>query len=160
MHPSMRRKDRAISEEESLELVQKAAYGILATSNEDLPYAPPVSFIYHNGAIYFHCAQVGRKLDNIKANPAVCFTVVGDAQAVYTSDFTTYFESVMLFGNAVYVLDEEERRQALLLLCEKYLPQHMDKAEQSISHSAAHTAIIKIPVDHISGKANKPHAAG
>lgn len=156
MYPEMRRRDRAISQEDVRALLEKGEYGVMASVDEaGRPYATPLSYVYMEGAIYFHSAMQGQKLTNIAAHPGVCFTVVGETQPVFDDDFTTYFESVMAFGEAALVQDAEEKRRALLELCRKYLPAHMDQAEQSIAHSFSRTAVVKISVAHTTGKAKQ-----
>ena len=58
------------------DLLIDAQTGSLATTSYDgSPYITPLNFLYRDGCIYFHCALSGRKLDNIAANPRVCFCV-------------------------------------------------------------------------------------
>lgn len=50
--------------------------GRLGTVGADgYPYITPVNFVFHKGAIYFHSAPEGEKLDNLKRDPRVCFQV-------------------------------------------------------------------------------------
>jgi nitroimidazol reductase NimA-like FMN-containing flavoprotein (pyridoxamine 5'-phosphate oxidase superfamily) len=111
-----------------------------------------------DGALYFHCAKEGRKLDAMSVAPDVCFTVVGDVEPVYQSDFSTYYESVMAFGRVFPVGEGEEKRRALLALAEKYLPDHMDKAEDSIRHLNTRTAVYRISLHLVTGKAKRKKA--
>lgn len=161
MYPAMRRKDRAISKEVSEELLRGGDYGILSSVDSGgQPYATPLSYVYFDDAIYFHSAKIGQKMDNITGEPRVCFTVVGDTLPLYDSSFSTLFESVMIFGTAALVEDDEEKTRVLMLLCEKYLPDHMDKAPGDIEHSFKRTAVVKIHVEHMTGKAKiKPEGA-
>lgn len=152
----MRRKDRALSEAETNALLERGVYGTLSmVENGEAAYAVPLSYVWRQRRIYFHCAQEGRKIDALRACPAVCFTVVGDVQAVYKKDFTTLFESATLSGTAYEVVDDEEKRYALTALAEKYLPQHMDKAQSSIELSFKRTAVYAIEPDWLSGKAKR-----
>ena len=149
----IRRKDRIMQNEQQLALLNRGIYGVLASSDaEGLPLATPLSYIYLDGALYFHCAMQGHKLDNIAANPAVCFCVVDGVQAVYHNNFTTSYNSVLVHGPATLVENETEKQRALMALCEKYLPQHMDKAEESIGSSFNQTAVVRIDVDCMRGK--------
>ena len=69
MYREIRRKDRILSEEEMFRILEEAPYGVLSTVGEDgIPYGVPISFVYKEGAIFFHAAVEGHKLDNIKAN--------------------------------------------------------------------------------------------
>lgn len=150
----IRRKDRIMTEERGAALLQEAEWGVLASaSGEGLPLATPLSFVMIEGTLYFHCALKGHKLDNISAQPRVSFCVVGSTQPIYDGDFTTYYESVVLHGRASLVADGDEKRQALMALCEKYLPAHMDKAPGDIERSNRATAVVRIDIDQMTGKA-------
>ena len=87
---AVRRKDRTLSHEESLELLARCEYGMLATADKDgWPYAVPLSYVLMDNALYFHCAFTGHKLDNIAWDNRVCFTAVGATQSEYANDFST-----------------------------------------------------------------------
>ena len=69
MKKEMRRKEKAISADEIKDVLDNAEYGILSTISEDgTPYGTPLNFAYSDGAIYFHCACEGHKLENIRYN--------------------------------------------------------------------------------------------
>lgn len=154
----MRRKDRKLEEKEAWALLEKGEYGVLATAQPDggaLPYATPLSYVAVEGKLYFHCALKGQKVDNLQANPQVCFCVVGATQPLYDGNFTTNYESVVVHGSAAFVQDEEEKRRVLVALCQKYLPAHMDKAEKDIRASMPATAVVCITPQEVSGKARR-----
>ncbi len=73
----MRRNHSEVSDPEKItEILSSALIGRMATIGADgYPYITPVNFVYHKGNIYFHCAPVGEKLDNIAREPLVCFEV-------------------------------------------------------------------------------------
>lgn len=153
----MRRSDRLMDEDKAKELLARCEYGVLSMTGEDgAPYAVPLSYIYRNGVVYFHCALKGRKLDCISREHRVCFSAVDGVKAVYRDGFTTEYSSVLAFGKAYEVTDEEEKREVLMSLCEKYLPGFMDKAPADISSAIKRTGVYKIVVESISGKANAP----
>jgi uncharacterized protein len=63
----LRRKDRAITNDEAIAILRKTEYGVLSTITPDgKPYGVPLNFCYLDNSIYFHCAIEGRKIDNIK----------------------------------------------------------------------------------------------
>lgn len=161
MHRAMRRKDRAISLEECQKILQACQYGVLATAGPDgQPYGVPLSFTFKDKALYFHCARDGHKLDNIRDNNRVTFTCVGMTRPVYEkNNFTTYFESVIVFGTVREVTDAAERRQALYDLCLKYLPAYMPEFEAAMERSEARTAVYAIEAAAITGKAKSPQGA-
>ncbi|MDL2330137.1 pyridoxamine 5'-phosphate oxidase family protein [Desulfosarcina sp. OttesenSCG-928-A07] len=153
---SMRRKDRAVSRDEALGILVAGEYGVLASADKNgQPYGVPLSYWVSGENIYFHCARKGHKIENIRANPKVSFTVVGKVQAVYDKNFTTCFESVIVFGKVGEVVDRDEKFSALYGLAEKYLPEHLDKAADAISDSFDRTAVYAMTLTEISGKAKK-----
>ena len=92
----LRRKDRAITEEEAVALLNKAEYGVLSTVSENgKPYGVPLNFCVINHCIYFHCAVEGQKIDNIKQNKSVSFCAVGNTE-ILPDKFGTKYESVIV----------------------------------------------------------------
>lgn len=73
----MKRKYCEITDPEEIRrILDSTTIGRLATLGADgFPYITPVNFVFHEGNIYFHCAMVGEKLNNMAANPKVCFEV-------------------------------------------------------------------------------------
>lgn len=154
MFKEMRRKDRQIFDDEVQEIIAKGEYGILATVNENgYPYTTPLSYVYFDGSIYFHCAQVGQKLDNIQRNNKVSFCIVRNTE-VLPQEFATKYESVVIFGQANEVTDEL-KEIALLKLIEKYSPDFLEEGKQYIENAKAQTVIIKIDIEHVTGKARR-----
>ncbi len=159
MDRAIRRKDRAISEEEARNLLEKGEYGILSTvGKEGRPYGIPLSYVMMDGALYFHCALMGRKVENLEFCPQVSFCVVGPTRPVYAGSFSTYYECALAQGTARKVEDAEEKRRSLMLLAEKYLSEHMDKAPGDIEKSFKRTAVYAIDIERLTGKAKRPSA--
>lgn len=156
MHKEMRRKDRLLTAEETMAVLDKCEYGILSTVNaEGEPYGVPVSYAVIDGAVYFHCATVGEKLDNITQNPAVCFTVVGDTEPTGETGFSTYFESCVIFGKVREITDAEEKTAALEAMVMRYLPDYMHNFERIMGQQGKATKVFAISAERITGKAKK-----
>ncbi|APM37817.1 pyridoxamine 5'-phosphate oxidase family protein [Clostridium kluyveri] len=154
MFREMRRKDRELKNDEVIEILKNNSYGILSTvSQNSYPYGVPVSYVFLNNSIYFHCAVKGHKLDNILNNSKVSFCVVGQT-CILPDKFSTKYESVVVFGRAVEAFDGEKNR-ALLEILNKYSPDYIEKGKEYIKNSSKATKVIKISVEHISGKARK-----
>lgn len=150
----MRRKDREKSIEFAFDIVDKCEYATLATVNEDgSPYCIPVSIIRNGEYIYFHCARDGQKIDNIKRNNQVCLSCVGDTY-LPKDEFTTKFESAVVFGTVGEVIDNVEKIEALKLLCEKYTNDNMVNFDEAIQRSLNHTAVWRVKIVKITGKSN------
>ena len=147
----LRRKDKKISIEEAMGLLTKGEYGILSTVGADgQPYGVPLNYVYKNNTIYFHCALIGHKLDNLESNPRVSFCVVGETK-VLPSEFSTEFISTVVFGIASEVKGEE-RYDGFLWILEKYSPEYIEKGKKYIDKMDKATKLIKIDIQHISGK--------
>lgn len=154
MFKEMRKKNREIGEEDISEILKNGEYGVLATIGEnDYPYTTPLSYVYHNEVIYFHCAVEGNKLDNIKVNERVSFCVVGKTK-VLQEKFSTEYESVIAFGRA-YLTKAEEKREALIAIAKKYSPNFMTEGLQYIDRAIDETCVVKIEIDRLTGKARR-----
>lgn len=151
----MRRSDRELTREETEKVLLEAEWGTLCTVNSDgSPYCVPLNFAYSDGAIYLHGALEGQKVDNIAANPDVCFCAVGDTEPL-RDKFTTRYISAIAQGKAVLVTDPEQKKAGLMKLIEKYSPEFLEKGRQYVEHDANITALIKMEVEKLSGKQRK-----
>lgn len=149
----MRRNDRVLTTESTIMCLEIGKYGTLSTICENgYPYSLPISYVYCDGAIYIHSAVTGQKLDNITNNKKVSFSVVNNTNVV-ASEFTTKYESVVVFGDACEVYDDEKEK-ALVELIEKYSPDFLEKGIEYISKASRATKVIKIEIKHITGKGN------
>lgn len=154
MFREMRRKDRQINDNEVIEILVNSDYGILSTvSQNGYPYGVPVSFVFINNSIYFHCATEGHKLDNILNNSQVSFCVVGQ-NCIIPDKFSTKYQSVILFGIANEVF-EDEKNIALLEILKKYSPGYIEKGKEHIKNGNKATRVIKISIEHCTGKARR-----
>ncbi len=150
----LRRKDRSISEEEAVFLLNKAEYGILSTvSGNGEPYGVPLNFCVIDNCIYFHGALEGRKIENIIFNNAVSFCVVGETK-VLPDKFSTEYESVIISGKAEEVFDKE-KTAALEAFLKKYSPDFMKEGMKYIIDSEKITSVVRITIKSITGKARK-----
>ena len=155
MFREMRRKNQLLADEESVEILKRASSGVLAVSGDDgYPYAVPLSFVYTDGKILFHCAKSGHKLDAVRNDPKASFCVI-DKDDVVKEEYTTYFRSVIAFGK-IRVMDGDETRAAVEILAKKYYPDdsaehrdHMIDAEQ------AALCMLEMTIEHMTGKAAK-----
>jgi len=150
----MRRKDRAITEEEARALLEKAEYGVLSTVSENgRPYGVPLNFCLIDGCIYFHCAFVGQKIDNINHNKFVSFCVVGNTE-ILPDKFATRYESAIVSGEVEEVFDVN-KQLALEGLLRKYSPEFFDKGLKYIEDLKDKTRVFKITINKLTGKARK-----
>jgi len=148
----MRRKDKAMQDGDIIGLLQNGEYGVLSTvDGNDQPYGVPLNYVLMNNCIYFHCALEGHKLDNLALNHKVSFCVVGRTNLL-PAEFSTEFESVIVFGRAS-VIEGEERYQALNALIEKYSPDFVSEGGVYIEKFDSRTRVVKIEIKRMTGKA-------
>lgn len=150
----MRKKERELEITEAIEILSKCEYGILSTVGENgYAYGVPLSYVYMDNSIYFHCATEGYKLDNIASNNKISFCVVGQT-CILPEKFSTKYESVIIFGKTAEV-SGDEKNAALLEIVNKYSKEYMEKGKEYINKASAATKVIKIDIEHISGKARR-----
>ncbi len=154
MFRKIRREDRQLSTEAAMAILTKGSYGIMSTFGENgYSYGVPLSYVYTNGGVYFHCATVGQKLDNIDFNNRVSFCVVTQAEPL-PEMFSMRYESVVAFGTAVEVFNQE-KTDALLDIVGKYAPEHLEAGKEYIHRAAEKTRVFKIIIEHLTGKARE-----
>ena len=118
----MRRKRQQLSNEESIAILEKATAGTLALlGDDDYPYAVPISYVYHEGKLYFHSALAGHKVDAIRKCDKASFCVI-EQDDVQPKKYTTFFRSVIAFGRIHIIEDEAEKLSTARMLGDRYNP--------------------------------------
>ena len=146
----MRRIRQLLPMEENIRILENGKVAVWAVAgDDDYPYAVPINYVYHEGAVYIHCAKQGHKLDAINRNPK-CSLCVVDKDDVVAEEFTSYFRSVIAFGEACIVEDISDMIDALRLLSEKYCP-GIDPTNE-IDKLLKNVCIVKIKLNDITGK--------
>ncbi len=150
----MRRKDRAISDNQAKQLLTNSEFGVLSTISENNePYGVPLSYCVVGDALYFHSALEGKKLNNISINQKVSFCVVGKTE-ILQSKFSTKYESVIVSG----IIEEptnDEKQIGLEGLVKKYSPDFIDEGIKYIARAKDETMLIKLNIKYMTGKARR-----
>lgn len=133
----------------ALEVFDKAPYVTVSMTRPDgTPYGLPLNLVRKDTTtFYFHCAAEGEKIDCLMHNPVVSLSAVSRCSPRYEdgkNNFTEYYNSAIAVGKAEFVTDNAEKTLALRLLCERFLPHHMDHFDQAVARSLDITTIIKI----------------
>lgn len=150
----MRRKDRAVTEKEAIEILIKGEHGILSMCTpENEGYGIPLNYVLDNNQIYFHSAAAGSKLDYLRTNNKVSFCVVGNT-TVIPSDFGTLYESAIVSGTTSEV-DGNEKRDALIKIIEKYSTDFIIEGNEYIDKLYDRVSVIKLSIQSITGKAKR-----
>lgn len=152
MFREMRRKKQQLSQERTIEVLQRCTAGTLAVAGDDgYPYSVPLSYVYDDGKIYFHCAAAGHKLDAISRDPRVSFSVI-DKDQIVQEKYTTYFRSVIVFGKAHVMQEPGAVREALEKLALKYSPDFKEGITDEIDGSFDAVRMVQIDIEHMTGK--------
>lgn len=156
----IRRSDRAVEDEGWIkDFLHRAATGSLATSYDGQPFINSNLYVYDEKrhCIYMHTAHLGRTRANIEHNPAVCFSIMAMGRllpADVALEFSVEYSGVVVFGQAVVVEDEDEAKQALQMLLDKYVP-HLKPGQDyrpPVDEEMARTAVYRIDIESWSGK--------
>ena len=152
MFREMRRKKQALSIEECEQILKRNTAGVLAVDGDDnYPYAVPMSYVYTDFKIFFHCAKTGHKIDAMMRNEKVSFCVI-DEDLIVPEEYTTYYRSVIAFGKARIMEEEAEKRMAIELIAERYSPDDEAGRMKEIEADFAQVCLVEIAVEHMDGK--------
>ena len=148
----MRRNRQQLSREECERILGRCTSGVLALAGDGgYPYTVPLSYVYADGAIIFHSAVQGHKVDAIKRDCRCSFCVI-EQDEIRPAEFTTYFRSVIAFGRIHILEDADEKVQALRLLGRRYSPDDEPGLQHEIDKSMDHVLLLRLDIEHLSGK--------
>ena len=153
MFRDMCRRKQELGQVETEAILRAGTSGVLALSgDEDYPYAVPLSYLYENRKLYFHCAKAGHKIDAIAHNPKASFCVIGQDN-VSPEEYTTHYRSVIAFGRIRIMEDDVQKLSAIRKLADKYVPdESREHRERAISSEWKSLCILEMEIEHITGK--------
>jgi len=148
----MRRKEKEITEASAIEaIIKKSLVCRLALSDDNSPYIVPLSFGYRDRVLYFHGFLKGKKIDIIKKNQKVCFEFDINTEIVKAEDachWSMKYRSVIGFGKAVLLEDQEEKRNALNIIISQYSDGTFTFNDAILKKSG----VIKVEIENMKGK--------
>ena len=148
----MRRSEREIKDREAIDaIIRQCLVCRLGLSDGEEPYIVPLCFGYDGEALYFHSASDGRKIDILRKNSRVCFEFdipEGMREAEEGCRWWIKYRSVIGFGTAEIVDDQEDKKKALGIIMAQYSGRKYVFPEDAV----ARTAVIKVAIARITGK--------
>ena len=151
----MRRSDKAVTQQPAIEKILRAGKTCqLAFSAEPVPYLVTLNYGYHDGALYFHAAAEGRKIDLIRENREVAFTValdLGLIEGENACDWSVRFQSVVGHGQISLLESPEEKRLGLDLFMAQYSDEKFSYPDKMIQA----TAVIKLVISEMTTKQSR-----
>jgi len=148
-HPKREIKDKAKVEE----LLKSCTTLQLGLWDGGRPYVATVDFGYADGAVYFHSAVAGRKMDCIRQNGLAAFAAVVESELIRAEDgcgYTTHYTSITGFGRATVLEDPAEKARGLDVI----LAQHQGPTGGYPEKVLQKTAVVRIDLEELVGKVN------
>jgi len=140
------------SRDDMEELLQDESIGYLGLAIDGTPYVVPLNYSYSEGTIIFHCALDGKKLDFIRANPLVCFTVGRQAGPVrdHAGGNLCHVDSdsVICNGTARIIEDLQERKIALNAFNRRFRPDAPDVPMERVQNCG----VVEINILEMTGR--------
>ena len=153
MFRPIRKKKNEISVDKAKALLRFSRRGVLAVNGDDgYPYAIPINYLYdeENEKIIFHGAKAGHKVDALKKNDKICFTVFGN-EMVKEEAWAPFLQSVVVFGRCHLVESQEDAIALVKKFAAKYYP-NMDMVNEEAASSGRAVQMFEIQIEHLSGK--------
>ena len=162
MFRKMRREKQQLTREETLEILKNGKTAILALSGDDgYPYAVPVNYVFCEaqkisggesslGKILFHGAKAGHKIDALERCQKVSLCVI-QKDDVIKEKLTTAYKSVIVFGTARILRDEEEIFRAAEIFGLRY-NEDAQFVRDEIRRTFAALCCVEIQIEHATGK--------
>jgi len=148
----MHAKEFRVSLEEMEEILREETVGYLGLSADGQPYVVPLNYAYVGRRILFHCGLTGKKLEYLKTNPRVCFTVGRQREEMraHAERFPCFLDShsVICVGRARVVEDLQERQRALTTFQRCYQPE----AEEISPRRAEGCCTVEIEISEMTGR--------
>jgi nitroimidazol reductase NimA-like FMN-containing flavoprotein (pyridoxamine 5'-phosphate oxidase superfamily) len=145
------------SRHEMEELLREEVIGYLGLCTDGEPYVVPLNYGYVEGRILFHGALAGKKLDYLRANPYVCFTVARQSGQVRRhgggDPCHVDSDSVICYGQARVIDDPEERKAALNAFNGCFRPD----AEEISQEDALKCGAVEIRITEMTGRREREH---
>ncbi len=151
----IRRKEKEIRDKrEILKILDEAKYITIAMTDTDGPYLVTLTHAYHEekNAIYFHCANDGRKVDILRRDNRVWGQALLDKGYIQGSCDHLY-ATAQFKGRVTFVTDPEEKRLALETMIHKNEPDPEPVIKAQVDdESVSRVNIGRIDIDYLSGK--------
>ncbi len=153
MFRELTRKNKMISNEECIRLLETEKRGVLSVlGDDDYPYGMPMNHFYNaeDGCIYFHCGRCGHRLDSVKKHEKVSYCVY-DGGCHKDGEWALNFKSVIVFGRIEIIDDMDAVINVTARLSRKFT-QDEEYIKDEISKYASKTLLLCLKPEHICGK--------
>lgn len=142
----MRRREKAVTESGGLEqILWQGKVCQLAITDLPAPYIVSLNYGYRGGVLYFHSAAAGHKIELLRQNPLVGFSVVIDLGIIEGEEACNWgarFRSVVGHGRIEFIEDIASKRSALTLLMSQYADREFDFPVKALEATTVYRLVI------------------
>lgn len=151
----MRRSDKLVTQTEAIAAIFAAGTVCqLAFADQPVPYLVSLNYAYHHGALYFHSASEGRKIELMQSTQAVAFTVVRNLGLIKGQNgctWTTRFQSVVGSGALTLFDNLADKRRGL----EFFMGHYSDDEFTFPGAMIEKTAVFRLDIDEMTVKQSR-----
>lgn len=153
MFRELLRKNKELPTAECIDLLKNETRGVLSVLGDgDYPYGMPMNHWYNeeDGCIYFHCGNVGHRLEALKKHEKVSFCIY-DSGYRNPGEWALNVKSVIVFGRVEIIDDRSQITEITTKLSHKFTQDEAYIQEEIRQHSSR-TLLLKLTPEHICGK--------
>ena len=139
--------------EECIEILKSEKRGVLSINGlNGYPYGIPLNHYYNeeDNRIYFHSGKIGYKIDSLKENNKVCYTVY-DKGYLKDDFWALNVKSVIIFGSVYFVNDINKIEEISRKLSYKFINDEK-YINDEINRSLKNTLMFYIEIENMCGK--------
>ena len=129
------------------------------------PFVLPFAYHFEDGVIYLHGAQTRRAMGVLSSGSAVCVEVTLLDGLVASRDAKSHsmnYRSVVVFGRAQFVADDQEKRALFERMTARYFPERTPGHDYLPARAGdlRAVALLRVVVDELSAKSRSGPPAG
>ena len=153
MFRELTRIKQKLRNEECIEILKSEKRGVLSINGlNGYPYGIPLNHYYNeeDNRIYFHSGKIGYKIDSLKENNKVCYTVY-DKGYLKDDFWALNVKSVIIFGSVYFVNDINKIEEISRKLSYKFINDEK-YINDEINRSLKNTLMFYIEIENMCGK--------
>lgn len=147
------RKKKQLSQASCEYLLKNERRGVLSViGDEGYPYGTPINHFYceDDGCIYFHCGNIGHRLEALRACDKVSFCVF-DKGSRQKGDWAYDVNSVIVFGH-IEIIDDRTIISDMVARLSRQFTLDEEYIAEEIKNHAHRTLLLKLKPEHVCGK--------
>jgi nitroimidazol reductase NimA-like FMN-containing flavoprotein (pyridoxamine 5'-phosphate oxidase superfamily) len=122
---------------------------------DEQPYVVPMAYARMDKQLLIHGSVASRLVRNLESGLRCCVTVTHFDGLVYarsTFNSSMNYRSVMVFGVAKPIIDEDEKRRCIQVLVDHLMPGRRAELRKSTVKELNATSLLALPIETFSSK--------